>query len=205
MQDSLSAPVIGPSTIFPRGYLWLAPVWYAAAAAALAVSHWPPMWFRLVAAAGLLGAVLTFMIVLSSLSTNAFAADQTGIWLGLPSSTRRRGRRRRQVRYLPWPQIERVRIIRRPYGTRLEFLLSADASADVRPGRASRLRRAATWLLLLLIPVWYLRRPTGLASPLNGPPRYRVPLRGRTVGELGPVIRALAPADVAVAVPVRRR
>ncbi len=205
MQDDLSAPVIGPSTILPRGYLWLAPCWYAAAVAALALSHWPPMWFRLGAAAGLLGALLTFLLVLSKLSVNAFAADQAGVRIGLPTGTRRRGRHRRQARHLPWSQIERIRISTKRYGARLEFLLSQDAAADVRPGHANRLRTAGAWLLMLLIPIWYLRRPIGVASPLDGPPRYRVPLRGRSVDELRQVMRALAPADVAVAVLLRRR
>lgn len=205
MQDGLSAPVIGPSTIFPRGYLWLAPIWYLAAAAGLAASRWPPLWFRLSAAAGLLGALITFLLVLSTVSINAFSADGAGIRLGLPASTHRRGRRRRQARYLPWPQIERVRIVRRPYGVRLDIVLGPDAAAAARPGRTGRLRKAGVWLLLLVVPLWYLRRPTGLASPLDGPPRYRVPLRGATIDELRHVLRALAPAEVTVAVPPRKR
>lgn len=205
MQDDLFVPVIGPSTILPRGYLWLAPIWYLAAAAALAASHWPPLWFRLTAAAGLLGALITFLMVLSTLSINAFSADRTGIWLGLPARTHRRGRRRRQARHLTWPQIERVRISPRPYGVRLEVMLSPDAGAAARLGRTDRLTKAGAWLLMLLIPLWYLRRPTGLASPLDGPPRYRIPLRGGTVEELRSALRAIAPTDVAVAVPLTRR
>src|SRR5215510_1971431 len=63
MQDGLSAPVIGPSAILPRGYLWLAPIWYLIAAMALALSPWPPMWFRITAAAGLFTAMLVFVLV----------------------------------------------------------------------------------------------------------------------------------------------
>lgn len=205
MLDGLSAPVIGPSTILPRGYLWLAPIWYAAAAAALILGHWPPLWFRLTAAAGLLAAMVTFVLVLSTLTVKAFAADSTGIRLGLPSTTRRRGRRRRQPRHLTWAQIERVRIARRPYGARLELLLSQDATASARPGNLSPLSKMGTWLLLLLIPLWYLRRPTGLASPLDRPPRYRIALADMSTDDLGRAMRALAPADVTVAVLVRKR
>src|SRR5690348_3269935 len=61
MQDGLYVPVIGPSAILPRGYLWLAPIWYLVIAAALAVSPWPPIWFRLTAAAGLPGAMIVFI------------------------------------------------------------------------------------------------------------------------------------------------
>lgn len=203
MQEGLSVPVIGASTILPRGYLWLAPVWYAAAVAGLAVSRWPPMWFRLTAAGGLLLAMLTFVSVLGTISTHAFTADQAGVRLGLPASTRRRGRARRKARDLPWRQIERVRIAARPNGARVEFILSSHASWAVRAERHGRLVRAWRWLLLL-IPFWYLLRPTGLASPLDGPPRYRVTLRGTTVDQLRHMFRDLAPADVAVAVLVRR-
>src|ERR1022692_842397 len=205
MQEGLSAPVMGPSTILPRGYLWLPPLWHPAAAAGLAGSQPPPPWFRATAAAGLLGALLTLVLVLSTLSVHAFAVDESGVRLGLPASTRRRGRRRRRARQLPWSQIERVRMSRRPYGTRLEFLLSQDAAAGTLLGRAGRVSRVGNWLLMLVIPFWYLFRPTGLASPLDDPPRYRVTVRGRSVDELRHSIRALAPADVAVAVLVRRR
>ena len=53
--------------------------------------------------------------------------------------------------------------------------------------------------------IWYLRRPTGLASPLDRPPRYRVALHDMTTDDLGHALRALAPPDVAVAVLVRKR
>jgi len=205
MQEGLSAPVIGPSTILPRGFLWLAPVWYTAAALALAASRWPPMWFRLSAAAGLAGVLLTFVLVLSTVRVRAFAADSAGVRLGLPETTYRRGRHRRQARHLTWAQIERVRIAWRPYGARLELMLSQDATAAARPGRTRLLRKAGTWLLLLLVPIWYLRRPTGLASPLDRPPRYRVALHDMTTDDLGHALRALAPPDVAVAVLVRKR
>jgi len=205
MQEGLSAPVIGPSTILPRGFLWLAPVWYAAAALGLAATHWPPVWFRLTAATGLLGVLLTFVLVLSTMTVRAFVADSVGVRLGLPATTHRRGRHRRQARHLTWAQIERVRIARRPYGARLEFMLSQDATAAARPGTTGVLGKAGVWLLLLVIPFWYLRRPTGLASPLDRPPRYRVALRDMTTDQLGQTLRALAPPDVTVAVLVRKR
>ena len=76
MQEDLSAQVSGPSTILPRGYLWIAPVWYLIVLAALWLIHWPPAWFRLSAAGGLLIATGTFVVVLSTISIRAFAADQ---------------------------------------------------------------------------------------------------------------------------------
>lgn len=204
MQDTLSARVAGSSTIFPRGYIGQAFVWYAAVAAWLALSKWPPLWFRMSAVAGLLVATLTFAAVISSLSITAFTADETGVWLGLPPYTRRRGRVRRATTYLPWQHIERVRMRSRPGGTRLEFILNSSANLAVFGPRYSPFERVWRWLVLL-IPFWYLRRPTALTTPFDGPPRYEVTLRGRTMDELRPVIRALAPREVTVAVLVRKK
>jgi hypothetical protein len=204
MQDGLYVPVIGPSAILPRGYLWLAPIWYLAIAAALVLSPWPPIWFRAAAGAGLLGALIVFVLALNSITTHAFAANAEGIDLGLPTFTKRRGRRRRNIRHLPWQHIERVRIAPRPYGARVEMILSPNASLALRGLRQSPAHRAAQWVLLM-IPFWYLTRPTALTSPLDGPPRYEAHVRGITIDELRHRLRAFAPPDVAIAVLVRKR
>ena len=204
MQDALSAPVIGPSAILPRGYLWLAPIWYLIVVGALALSRWPPLWFRLTAAAGLLLAMIVFVSVLNSITTHAFTATQEGVDLGLPVFSRRRGRQRRGVRHLPWRHIERVRLAPRAYGARLDLILSPNASLALRGFRHGRLRRLGR-SLLLLIPFWYLLRPTALTSPLDGPPRYQVHVRGVTVDELRHQLRAFAPPDVTIALLVRKR
>jgi hypothetical protein len=204
MQDGMSAPVIGPSAILPRGFLWQTPIWYLLVAGALAISHWPPMWFRLTAVAGLLVAMIVFLLAVSAITTNAFAADETGVDLGLPSSTRRRGRRRRGVRHLPWQQIDRVRLAARPYGTRVDLILGPSASLALRGFKHGPARRVLRWFLLM-IPFWYMLRPTALTSPLDGPPRYRVKLRGVTVDDLRLTFRAVAPPEVAIAVLVRKR
>jgi hypothetical protein len=203
VQEGLSVPVSGPSTIFPRGYLWLAPFWYAVVIAALGMSSWPPLWFRLTAAGGLLIALVTFVTVLSSISVRAFHADEAGIRLGLPTFTRRRGRMRRRPRELSWRQIERVRIAPRRNGAIVELILSSHAGWPVRAEPLSPGRRVGR-ALLLLIPFWYLKRPTGVATPLDGPPRYRVLLRNTTVDDLRQTLRTLAPAEVGIAVLVRR-
>jgi len=204
MQDGLYAPVIGPSAILPRGFLWLAPIWYVGIAFALTVSRWPPIWFRMSAAAGLLAALLVFTLVLSSITTHAFAATTEGVDLGLPSFSKRRGRRRRAVRHLPWQHIERIRLAPRPYGTRLEVLLNPDASLSLRGLPYPAAIRAARWILLL-IPFMYMSRQTGLCTPLEGPPRYQVKLRSVSVDELRQGLRAVAPPEVVIAVLVRKR
>jgi hypothetical protein len=200
--EGLSLPVAGPSVIFPRGYLWLTPIWFLAAAGAIAATRWP-LWFRADAAGGLLISVIIFVAAISSLSFRAFSVDKAGIRLGLPSSTRRRGRKRRAVKHIPWQQIERVRIAKRPYGVRLEIILGSNATLAVRgyqPSNAALVMHR----ILLLIPFWYLVRPTGLTTPLDGPARYRVPLRRTTVEEMRQALRTLAPPEVAIAVLVRR-
>jgi hypothetical protein len=204
MQESLSAPVIGPSAILPRGYLWLAPIWYLIVAGALGLSRWPPPWFRLAAAAGLFLAMVVFVLVLNSITTHAFRATPEGIELGLPVFSQRRGRRRRDVRHLPWRYIERVRLAPRAYGARLDLILSPNASLALRGFRHGPLRRFVR-SVLLLIPFWYLLRSTALTSPLAGPPRYQVKVRGVTVDELRHQLRAFAPPDVTIAVLVRKR
>ncbi len=198
MQDGVSAPVIGPSAILPRGYLWMTPIWFIVVVAALVVSPWP-IWFRLTAVVGLLASVVVFVIAISSITTHAFIADDEGVRLGLPASSRRRGRRRRDVRYLPWRQIERIRLAPRAYGTRVELILGPNASLALRGFKHNPARRVVRWLLLL-IPFWYLLRPTALTTPLDGPPRYRVNLRGVSVDDLRSRLRAVAPPDVTVAV-----
>ncbi len=203
MPEGLSAQVVGPSTIFPRGYLWQAPIWYIAAAGALARSRWLPIWFRLTGAAGLLLAMVIFVCALSAITTRSFVADQQGVRLGLPSYTRRHGRRRRRAKYLPWHQIDKVRITRRGRSARLELVLGADAPLALRGFRHGPIWKACR-ALLLLIPFWYLLLPTGVATPLDGPPRYKVRLRGMTADELRHELRAIAPPNVAIVVMVRR-
>jgi hypothetical protein len=204
MIEGVSVPVAGPSAIFPRGYLWFAPVWFAAAGGAIYLSRWP-LWFRADCIAGLLVGFITLLAAISTLTFRAFAADKTGVRLGLPTSTRRRGRRRRQVKFLPWDQIDRVKIARRPGGVRLELLLGPNASLSARGFRNLPATRAVERVLLLLIPFWYLVSPTALTSPLYGPTRYRVKLYGTNVDEMRRAMRALAPPEVTVAVLVRRR
>jgi hypothetical protein len=204
MPEGLSAPVVGPSTIFPRGYLWLAPFWYAVALALLAAARWLPSYFRITAAAGLLLAMLTFVCVLSLISARAFAADQNGVWLGLPTSTKRRGSRRREVKYLPWQQLEKVRIARRLGGARVEFILSPDASLALRGYDPNPLWKFVRGVLLI-IPFAYVLQSTGVTTPRGRPARYQVRLRDVTIDELRQQFRTLAPANVTVAVLVRKR
>lgn len=203
--EGLSVQVAGPSVIFPRGYLWLTPIWFAAAAAALGLELTRfPLWVRADAVGALFMAMIILVVAISRMTFRAFSADRVGIRLGLPASSRRRGRHRRTVRHLPWQQIERVRIARRHYGVQLEIILGPNATLAARGYQAHPVL-AFINRVLLLIPFWYLVLPTGLTTPLDGPARYRVALRGRTVEEIRRALRTLAPPEVAIAVLVRRR
>jgi hypothetical protein len=183
--------------------LWTAPVWLAVAWGALAMSTKWPLWMRVDAAAGLFIAMVVFLSTVSSLTFRAFSVDRAGLRLGLPASSRRRGHKRRAVRHIPWQQIERVRVAARPYGVRLEVILGPNATLAVR-GYQPHPALAFMHRILLLVPFWYLLLPTGLTTPLDGPPRYRAALRGVTVEQMRRALRTLAPPEVAIAVLVRR-
>lgn len=202
--EGVSVPVVGPSAIFPRGYLWFVPLWVAAACGWLYLTKWP-LWFRADCAAALLLGMIIALGAISSLTFRAFSADRAGIRIGLNPGSKRRGRRRKAAKHLPWQQIERVRIARRLRGVRLDIVLGPEAGLALRGHPASGVVSFINRILLLVIPFYYLVRPTGLTSPLDGPPRYRVRLRDTTVEELKVVLRQLAPPEVAIAVLVRRR
>ncbi|HEX9623482.1 MAG TPA: hypothetical protein VF979_03830 [Streptosporangiaceae bacterium] len=202
--EGVSVPVAGPSVIFPRGYLWFAPIWFAAAAGWLYLTKWP-LWFRADCAAALLLGMVILIAAINSLTFRAFSADRAGVRLGLHPGSKRRGRRRKSAKHLPWQQIERVRIARRPGGVRLDIILGPEAGLALRGRPAGGVVSFINRILLLVIPFYYLVRPTGLTSPLDDPPRYRVRLRSTTVDELKYALRQLAPPEVAIAVLVRRR
>src|SRR5260221_10757247 len=128
--------------------------------AVLASGGWPPLWFRLTAAAGLLLAMIVFVLVLNSITTHAFTATQEGVDLGLPVFSRRRGRQRRGVRHPPWRHIERGRLAPRAFGARIKPILSPNALPAPRGFADGRLRRLGR-SLLVPVPVWYLLPPPG--------------------------------------------
>ena len=155
MENRYTALVRGSSAVFPRGYLWLIPVWYVVIAAAIKVKGRAPTWYEPIALGALLLAALTLLAVLSTLRNNAFLADDSGIWLGLRGGARRRfSRRRRQNRHLPWPEVRQIRIVYRRYGARLDVFVPA---APVSRGRAiwrvtaTSLAAGLTVLILSLI------------------------------------------------------
>jgi hypothetical protein len=195
--DRCAALVKGPSVLFPRGFLWLIPAWYAAIALLLDLKGKTPVWYGEPAQGGLLLAALTLLCVLATMRNNAFVADGTGIWLGLRAgATRRLGRRRRALRHLPWAQVEQVQIRRRSYGARLDVILG-DAAPIV--GWTGAVGKIATAGLLLIFPLSYVGRTPGLLSARSSPPGYRIPLYDVTPAELRLALAQLAPAGVRIA------
>ena len=193
-----TALVKGSSAVFPRGFLWLIPVWYAAIALVVKFKVKPPSWLAWYApyAFGVtVLAVLTLMMVLSTMRNNAFAADDDGILLGLRGAARRRfSRRRRQTTHLPWPEIQELKIASRPYGARLVIVLHRDSVAD----RQLILHAAAT-VVTLLIPIAYLFRSPSLIRPRSyNPPRYRIPIYDVRAEELRLGLAPLAPPTVRI-------
>lgn len=198
MENRYAALVKGSSAIFPRGYLWVIPLWYAAIAALVTVKGKPPAWYAPYALAATLLAALTLIAVLSTMRNNAFVADDSGIRLGLRGGARRRfGRRRRESTYLPWPDVQQLKIASRRYGARLDILLRRDSVTG---------RHHVIWLIVancltVLIPVAYVFRSPGLLRPRSyDPPRYRIQLYDVAPEELRLALAPLAPHTVAMTV-----
>ena len=196
-----TALVKGPSAVFPRGFLWLVPVWYAAIALVVKIKVKPPSWFTWYAPyvfGVTVLATLTLIMVLSTMRNNAFVADDDGMLLGLRGAARRRfSRRRRHTTHLPWPEVKELKIASRPYGARLDIVLHRDSVAD----RRHPVWHAVAIVVTLLIPIAYLFRSPGLIHPRShNPPRYRIQLYDVRAEELRLGLAPLAPPTVPISV-----
>jgi hypothetical protein len=199
MADRYAGLVKGPAAIFPRGYLLLIPLWYAAAAAALVLKGGLPRWYTVIALGALLLATVIVTGSLATLRQNAFAADNSGVWLGnLP---RRRWSRRQRL-LVPWSQIEQLRISDRRYGARLDVVLGPAASIIHRHRLVSGIFFAG---LAVIVPPPWIGRPAGLLALRHRTHRYQIPICDVTADQLGVTLAALAPPTVGVGVVLRRR
>jgi hypothetical protein len=200
VENRYAAIVRGPSAIFPRGYLWLIPVWYAALAAVAEFKDRPPSWYGGIALGATAMAVLTVLAVLATLRSNAFVADEKGILLGLRGAAQRRFGRRRQQQLLSWDELGELRIAARPYGARLDIFLPAGAQS----GAGRMIWRIAAAVVTVLLPPACLFRTPGLLRPRSAPLRFRVPLYVRPE-ELQLALAPFAPPNVPVALRPRWR
>lgn len=194
MDEGFSCLVRGPSSRYPRGFLWLVPIWFALLAAVVVVVSRRlgdmPAWFAAAELGGLLLAWLTVLCVLATVRRSAFFADQHGIWLGARTSRRRP--RRRQV-HLPWPEVAQLRIVPRRYGALLEISLGPAARIVHRYGVASQ---AGLLLGALLVPVGFGRGYPALTMARTDPPRYLVKICDMTPAELRARLRTVMPDGV---------
>lgn len=196
--ETITCLVRGPSSRYPRGFLWLVPVWFAVAAMVVAVAsyrigHQLPMWLGVTEIGALAIAAITMMGALAAMRRRAFRADAHGIWLGILTSRKRP--KLRQV-FLAWPEVAQLRMVSRRYGLLLEIRLSPAARITRRPGP---LLQALVFLGALVMPVGFGRGRPALTSPTANPPRYLVKLCDITPGELRDLLAAIMPP----ALPVR--
>jgi len=198
VENRYAALVKGSSAVFPRGFGWLIPVWYAAIVAVVKLKAQPPSWYAPYALGATLLAVLLLLTVLATMRNNAFVADGDGVRLGLRGAARRRfSRRRRENTYLPWPDVQQLKIATRPYGARLDIVLHREAITDHHP----LVWRIVATSVTFVLPIAYLFRTPGLLRPCSyDPPRYRIPLYDVTPEQLRLALAPLAPPTVAIAV-----
>lgn len=203
MGDVVTCVVRGPASRYPRGFLWVVPVWFVVlGTAALAVSRHAsgkvPLWLAATELGGLTLAAFIVFCVLATVRHHAFRAASEGIWLGISSSRKRQ--RLRQV-YLAWPDVAQLRMVPRHYGVLLEITLTPIART---PPRAGFVRKLVLGFFMLLLPGFGRGRPA-LTAVRRYPPRYRMRICDRTTGELRLALTSVAPEALPlVTVPSRR-
>jgi hypothetical protein len=204
MDEGFAGLVRGPSTRLPRGYLYLIPIWLAAALAGLwygwqqAGGTLPP-WYGGLALAGLVLAATVLVSVLGTARHLAFRADGNGIRLGV--RTARKRPRQRQA-HLWWADVQQLVLIPRRYGLLLEVTLGPAARIT---RRRSLVRQALLMCCMVVLPLGLGRGTPRLTEPRTDAPQYRVRLVDLTPEELGIALAPLAPSDVEIIVMSRRR
>jgi hypothetical protein len=197
VDDTVACLVKGPASRYPRGYVWLFPIWFVVLSAAVALvsiglSGKLPLWLGVSEIGGLfLAGCIAAGVVLTS-RRMAFWADRQGVLLG--SRQARRRPKQRQV-YLPWSHIAQVRVVPRRYGALVELLLSPAAPPVYRPSLG---RQGSLLLGALFMPLGFGRgRPALTTMPRLRPPAYRIRICERA-DELAGALQALAPQTVQV-------
>jgi hypothetical protein len=187
--------VRGPSSRFPRGYIWLIPVWFVVLGLAVVfaghkISGRIPLWLGCTEIGSMLLAGLILVGVLCTHRRHAFRVSSHGIWLGV--RTTRKRPRLRQV-HLAWTDIAQMRMRARHYGVLLEITLRPAARIVHRPGVA---RQALLLLGSLVMPVGFGRGRPALTAAREDPPRYLVKICEITPAELRMVLATSKPATM---------
>jgi hypothetical protein len=199
VDEVVTCLVRGPASRYPRGYLWLFPVWFLIVSGAIAVigrrldGHLP-LWFGASEIGGLLVAMLTALCVLHTARRVAFRADDVGILLGT-RTIRKRPKRRRA--YVIWSDVAQVTLVPRRYTVVADIVLSPAALWVPAP---SRRRQAALLLGALLMPFGVGRGRPALTMPRHRPPGYRVRICEMPAGQLRLALHELAPETVPIRV-----
>jgi hypothetical protein len=198
VEETITCLVRGPASRYPRGFLWLIPLWFAVVAAAVVFTSYRlanemPIWFGGTELGALLIGAFTLMCVLATVRRHAFRADAHGIWLGV--LTDRKRPKLRQV-HLAWPEIAQLRMVARRYGLLLEIRLSPAARIVYRPGVA----RQALLLIVgaLLLPFGFGRGRPAMTSPFSDPPRYLIKLCEISPAQLEAALATVTPDTVPV-------
>jgi hypothetical protein len=199
VDDIVTCLVRGPASRYPRGYLWLFPLWFLILSAAVALvgigldGHLP-LWLGASEIGGLLVAMWTAVIVLLTARRIAFRADGSGILLG--TRTMRKRLKRRRV-YLPWSDVAQITLVPRRYSVLADIVLGPAARWVPAPTRS---QQAALLFGALFMPFGVGRGTPALTMPRHRPPGYRVRICEMPAGQLRLALHQVAPQGVPVRV-----
>jgi hypothetical protein len=189
--------VRGPGSRFPRGYVWLIPIWFAIMGGLVALgirvlTNPVPLWLIGTEIGSMVIAGVTLIAVLLTIRRHAFRVNAAGVWIGI--STTRRRPKLRQV-HIPWADISQVRMASRRYGVLLEISLGPAARIVTRPGLA---KQALLLIGMLLMPFGFGRGRPALTAARCDPPRYLIKLCDIQPAQLREVLGRVKPPDVPV-------
>lgn len=197
LDESVTCLVRGPSSRYPRGFVWLIPAWLAILAGTVAIVSYRlsgqlPWWFGASELCALVIAALTLWGVLRTVRRHAFRADRSGIWLGV-HSTRKRPKLR-QVHYA-WTDISHLRMVPRSYGLLLEITVRPTPHVVRRPSAG---RQALTLLFSAIMPFGIGRGRPAMTAARDYPPRYLIKICDTSPMQLRLALSSLKPEALQV-------
>jgi hypothetical protein len=199
LDDIYTFLVRGPSSRYPRGYVFLIPIWFAILGVAVVfasrrMSGHLALWLGATELGSLLLACLVLCGVLGTVRRHAFRMSSSGIWLGV--RTTRKRPKLRQV-HISWADVAQVRMVPRRYGTLVE--ISLRPAARIVP-RLTPDRHALLLLGALVMPVGFGRGRPALTAGRADPPRYLVKVCDVTPADIRLVLAEVKPPTLGVRV-----
>jgi hypothetical protein len=197
LDDIYTFLVRGPSSRYPRGYIWVIPIWFAVLGLIVVLvsrrlTGNMPLWFGACELGGLALSCLVLLCTLGTLRRHAFRVSNHGVWLGI--HTTRKRPRLRQV-YISWADLAQMRMAQRHYGILLEITLGPSARIVPRLNAADL---TLLWLGSLFMPLGFGRGRPAITAARSDPPRYLVRLCDVTPAEVRRVLAAVMPSDLGV-------